>query len=224
MKKIIAITLTTLTVLFCFAGCKKKADKVAAVVTNGEGKVVAAVTNEEGNAARDGAGNLYVVVTDADGNVVEENGEMVTDKVIVNSFIEIGDRYEMPDYSIVIPDRWKNSNNKSHQALVLKEDGTENKITIVTGNDIEQKTFYVQMVESIKSKEGATSGSETLKVLGTDAEFIHACAKVSGSTYYVGFITFTHNGKVVSVFITGEEDMSDKIDEIVSIANTIEFI
>ena len=111
MKKIIAIVLITLTVLFCFAGCKKKAEKVSAVVTNGKGDVLAVVTNDDGNAARDEAGNLYVVATDPNGYVLKEDGEVVTEKHIVDSFVEVGNRYEMPDYSIVIPDDWKNSNS-----------------------------------------------------------------------------------------------------------------
>lgn len=225
MKKIIAITMITLTVLLCFAGCKKKADKVSAVVTNGKGNVVAAITNKDGNAARDEAGNLYVVVTDAKGNVVEENGEYVTEKVIVDSFMEIGNRYEMPEYSIVIPKKWKNTSNKSHLSLVLNEVSNENnKFTIVTGNDAQQKSFYEGTIESLKNQGDATSGEKDLKVLGKDAKLVYACTKVAGDTYYAGFITFEYNGKIMSIFITGNEDMTKKIDEIVSIVNTIEFI
>ena len=225
MKKIIAITLVTLTVLFCFAGCKKKADKVSAVVTNGKGNVVAAITNADGNAERDEAGNLYVVVTDANGNVVEKDGEYVTEKVIVDSFVEIGNRYEMPEYSIVIPKKWKNTSGKSHQTLILNEVSNENnKFTIVTGNDENQKSFYEGTIDSLKNQGESKSGEKDLKVLGKDAKLVYACTKVAGDTYYAGFITFNHNNKVVSVFITGTEDMTGKIDEIVSILNTIEFI
>ena len=226
MKKIIAVVLITLTVLFCFAGCKKKADKVAAVVTNAAGVVVAAVTNEDGNAVRDGAGNIVVVVTDADGNVLEDdNGEMLTEEIIVNSFMEIGNRYEMPDYSIVIPDKWKNSNNNSHQALVLKEEGTENRITIVTNNDESQRGIVDSLIDSLKANEGAVSGEETLTVHGDEnGKLEYTFATVNGQEHYAGFITFVYNGKEVSVFIVGTEDMTDKIDEIDAIANTIEFI
>ena len=226
MKKIIAIVLITLTVLFCFAGCKKKADKVAAVVTNAAGKVVAAVTNDDGNAVRDGAGNLIVVATDPDGNVLEDdNGEIATEQVIVDSFLEIGNRYEMPDYSIVIPDKWKNSNNNSHQALVLKEDGTENRITIVTNNDSSQRNIIDSAISSLAVAEGGVSGEETLTVHGDEnGKLEYAYATVDGQKHYVGFITFTYNGQEISVFIAGVEDMTDKIDEIVAIANSIEFI
>lgn len=224
MKKIIAIVLITLTVLFCFAGCKKKAEKVSAVVTNGKGDVLAVVTNDDGNAARDEAGNLYVVATDPNGYALKEDGEVVTEKHIVDSFVEVGNRYEMPDYSIVIPDDWKNSDNKSHQALVLKEDGTENRITIVTGNDEAQKSIIDSAIEGLKATEGSKSGEEDITVHGTDGKLVYAFAEVEGDEYYVGFITFIHNARTVSVFITGEEDMTDKIDDIIEIVDSIEFI
>ena len=224
MKKIIAIVLITLTVLFCFAGCKKKAEKVSAVVTNGKGDVLAVVTNDDGNAARDEAGNLYVVATDPNGYVLKEDGEVVTEKHIVDSFVEVGNRYEMPDYSIVIPDDWKNSNSKTHQALVLKEEGTENKFTIVTGNDETQKSIVDDAIESLKATEGSKSGEEDLTVHGTDGKLVYAFAEVEGDEHYVGFITFIHNARTVSVFIVGVEDMTDKIDDIVEIVDSIEFI
>lgn len=224
MKKIIAIVLITLTVLFCFAGCKKKAEKVSAVVTNGKGDVLAVVTNDDGNAARDEAGNLYVVATDPNGYVLKEDGEVVTEKHIVDSFVEVGNRYEMPDYSIVIPDDWKNSNDNSHLSLVLKEEGTENRITIVTGNDEAQKSIIDSTIEGLKAAEGSKSGEEDLTVHGTDGKLVYAFAEVEGDEHYVGFITFIHNARTVSVFIVGVEDMTDKIDDIVEIVDSIEFI
>ena len=227
MKKIIAVVLITLTVLFCFAGCKKKADKVAAVVTNRVGEVVAAVTNEDGNAVRDGAGNIVVVVTDADGNVLEDdNGEMLTEQIIVDSFMEIGNRYEMPEYSIVIPDKWKNSNNNSHNTLVLKEDGTDNKISIIVNKDDSIQTVRTEnqnMFSAISSVAGdVTSGSDTFKVLDQDAEFVYAYT--AEKDVFLGYITFVVNGNVYSVMMTGKENMADKVDEIKAILNTMDII
>ena len=208
MKKIIAVVLITLTVLFCFAGCKKKADKVAAVVTNRVGEVVAAVTNEDGNVLED------------------DNGEMLTEQIIVDSFMEIGNRYEMPEYSIVIPDKWKNSNNNSHNTLVLKEDGTDNKISIIVNKDDSIQTVRTEnqnMISAISSVAGdVTSGSDTFKVLDQDAEFVYAYT--AEKDVFLGYITFVVNGNVYSVMMTGKENMADKVDEIKAILNTMDII
>ena len=248
MKKSVAVILVVLSILLCFVGCEKsdsdsekerdknkiesinntekntEEEKISFVaVTDGRGDGFFAATGENGNTVRDENGNLVVAVTNPDGSVVEKDGETVTEVITVESFIEIGNRYEMPEYSIEIPDGWKSSN--SYRTLVLKEDGTENRITIVVTDNAEgQKSIVDSAIESLKATEGSKSGEEELTVHGTDGKLVYAFAEVEGDEHYVGFITFIHNARTVSVFIVGVEDMTDKIDDIVEIVDSIEFI
>ncbi len=224
MKKIIAIVLVTLTVLFCFAGCKKKADKVAAVVTNGDGDYVAAVTKEDGGAIRDEAGNLIVVVTDNKGNVVKEDGEILTEKVIVDSAVIIGDRIEMPDYALTIPKGW--SNTVSNDDLVIKKDGTDDQIKIIADKEHsfeEVRTQNDAMTELLmKQEKEVKRGSDTFKVDGKDAVLTYAYT--ADKNIFLGFILFENNGIVYSTMITGKRDMSGDIDDITAILSTVDFI
>ena len=113
---------------------------------------------------------------------------------------------------------------KKFKKIQKNEKGTENRITIVTGNDEAQKSIIDSTIEGLKATEGSKSGEEELTVHGTDGKLVYAFAEVEGDEHYVGFITFIHNARTVSVFIVGVEDMTDKIDDIVEIVDSIEFI
>ena len=74
MKKSLALILTFVVILTCFAACKKEGQLEGGIVaTNAKGQVVAAVvTQENGRLQRDEAGNnAVVIVTDANGTTLK---------------------------------------------------------------------------------------------------------------------------------------------------------
>ena len=234
MKKYFALVLTAIVILTCFAGCKAKI-KNGAVVTNQAGQDFAAVTKEDGNVLVDEAGNLVVLVTDAKGkNVKGENGEYETKKVALDNALVIGNRVECENYFIDIPKGW--SNASSFTGLSIKRDGTEDVIVINerTDNDIDAAMASTMSAINIAKSNFAntTFENKTVKVLDKDAHFISLYIPNNGTVdangnpgaSYMGYIFFEHAGVIYTVRISSTtSNMSNNLDEIIAILNTIEF-
>ena len=94
MKKIFALTFAAMIILTCFTACKPKI-KNGIVIQNQAGDSYAAVTKTDGGIARDDAGNVILLVTDANGkNVKDANGEYATKIVALDSALVVGDVIE----------------------------------------------------------------------------------------------------------------------------------
>ena len=220
MKRSIALILTFVVILTCFAGCKK--GKPVDSVTDFAGQEIAAVTKEDGGIVRDDNGNVIVYVTDADGNSIKgDNGELETQAQAVEHAIITGRRIEMPDYAIQIPDGW--SNNDSYTVLNITKDGTDTMITIMTN----RKAKLADMQKAHDTLVSASATGEvtktTQKVAGQDATVAYTFSAKNGNIF-IGYIDFMYQGVVYSIQVSATSDLSSSWNEIVSIVNTIEFV
>lgn len=226
MKKTIALVLTFVVIFACFAGCKKAEEgkfEGGALITDAKGNVVAAVaTQEDGQLLRDEAGNQAIIVTDAKGNSVKENGEVVTKFEAIDNAIVMGNRIEMADFAINIPAGW--SDNFSRDVLNIKKDGTEDQISISVLRNEKLSDVQADNAEMFKLFPSGASKNTSLKVAGEEANFISAFTTVQGTGVYLGFITFSHQGAIFRCMITSDRDISGNINEIIDILNTIEFV
>lgn len=220
MKKSIALILTFVVILTCFAGCKKGVPVDS--YTDFAGEAIAVVTKEDGGIVRDDSGNVVVYVTDAKGNGVKgDDGELVTKAQAVEHAIVTGRRIEMPDYAINIPDGW--SNESSYTVLNITKDGTDTMITIMA--DRNAKLADIQKSHDTIVSASATGAvtKTTQKIAGQEATVAYTFTTKSGSIF-VGYIDFMYQGVVFTVQVSATSDISSSWDEIVSIVNTIEFV
>lgn len=226
MKKSIALIITFVVILTCFAACKKEEGTFegGVLATDFKGNVIAAVvTQKDGKLQRGDSGNAVVLVTDAKGNNVKgEDGENVTKVEHVDNAIVLGNRIEMADYAINIPDGW--SNAQSFEDLQIKKDGKEDIIVISALRD--EKLADVE-ADNSKVMEHFPAGAKVNKaitVAGENANFVSAYTTVNGTGVYLGFITFSHQGVIYRCRLGSDRDLAGEIDNIVAILNTIEFV
>lgn len=227
MKKYFALIISVIVILTCFTACKPKL-KGGEVVTNAAGQGFAAVTKEGGGIARDEAGNLIVLVTDAKGrNVKGENGEYQTNAIAIEHALVIGNRIECPDFAIEIPSGW--SDSMSFNDLVIKKDGSEDTVKIHTDRNASFSSVIetsAKVIDAIKSGYGNTVlENKGIKVGENDAQFISAFVPDNGEgvASYLGYIFFNHGSVVYTCMVMSNRDMSADIDSIVKILSTIEF-
>lgn len=234
MKKYFALLLTAIVILTCFAGCKAKI-KNGAIVTNQIGENFAAVTQADGNVVIDDSGNIVVLVTDAKGkNVKGENGEYETKKVALDNALVIGNRVECENYYINIPNGW--SNASSFTGLSIKRDGTEDVIVINERTDKDLDTAMAGTMSAINLAKSnyanTTYENKSVEVLGKDAHFVSLYIPDNGTVdangnpgaSYMGYFFFEHAGVIYTVRISSTtSNMSEDLDEIIDILNTIEF-
>lgn len=236
MKKYFAIILSAVVILSCFTACKAKLQN-GAVVTDLNGDNYAAVTEEGGGIVRDDSGNLVVLVTDEDGkNVKGDNGEYQTNVVALEKALVIGNRIECPDYALTIPNGW--SDSLSYDDLVIKKDGTEDRIKIMVRKDIafsEVLNSNNSMVDAFADMSLKKPPMENRSVTigeNTTGQLYSAFIEDTGSrdgegniiAAYIGYITFEHANSVYSCMITSNRDMTSSIDEVIEILGTIDYV
>ena len=235
MKKYFALILTAIIVLTCFTACKPKI-KGGEVFTDAANNNYAAVTKEDGGIERDQAGNLIVLVTDANGkNVKGENGEYETKPVAIDHAIVVGNRIECPRFALTIPNGW--SDKLSFADLVISKDGTKDVVTISVSTDKKLNDVVDEynnlLVQLKKLHPSAEKGARQVQI--TDditAEFLYAYVADTGVRdedlnvlgSYLGFIVFRNSTAIYTCRITSDRDMADQIDEITKILGTIEYI
>ncbi len=235
MKKYFALILTAIIVLTCFTACKPKI-KGGEVVSAADGQNYAAVTKEDGGIARDQAGNLIVLVTDANGkNVKGENGEYETKPVAIDHAIVVGNRIECPRFALTIPNGW--SDKLSFADLVISKDGTKDVVTISVSTDKKLNDVVDEynnlLLQLKKLHPSAQKGSSQIQITDDiSAEFLYAYVADTGVRdedlnvlgSYLGFIVFRNSTAIYTCRITSDRDMADQIDEITKILGTIEYI
>lgn len=226
MKKYFALILTFVLILTLFTACKPKLK--GGLVISDAGESYAAATNADGRIQRDEAGNLIVLVTDAKGrNVKDDNGELMTNAVAIERPIVVGRRIECPNYAINIPDGW--SDHFTSSDLIIKKDGTEDQIKIITASDISLDDAILGSDEFLNNIVGAAANvvkeNKSVKVGDIDAHYISAFAPdVGGVQIYQGFIFFKQNGNTYSVALNSNRNLGENLDEILGILGTIEFV
>ncbi|MBE6771543.1 MAG: hypothetical protein E7547_05290 [Ruminococcaceae bacterium] len=235
MKKYFALIISVIIILSCFTACKPKI-KNGAVISDAASKNYAAVTEEGGEIARDEAGNLLLLVTDEHGrNVKDENGEYETKRVKIDHALVVGNKIECADYALTIPNGW--SDKMSYADLIISRDGTEDILKISVTDDSSLNNVMETRLKSINLIKNnfpkAETGSKEI-TLGDEiiAQFSYAFVEDTGArdenlnvlSSYLGFIFFEHKGEVYTCMLTSNRNMTEQIDEIAGILNTIEFI
>ncbi|MBR2730452.1 MAG: hypothetical protein IKD72_00495 [Clostridia bacterium] len=227
MKKVIVILICMLLTLTCLTACKAKLKNGA--VLSGGGYDYAAVTNEDGGIQRDEAGNIVVLVTNEKGkNVKGDDGEYATQAVALRGALVVGNRIECPDYSLNIPNGW--SDYLSGSDLMIQRDGTKDIIKIITTRDGDLTQSMKQASDLIDKMKAFSADTEyvnrSVKVLDMDGQLFSVFVpdNGSGASSYLGYIFFEHNGVVYSCMLTSDRNMNDKMEDILSILNTIEFV
>ena len=226
MKKYLALIFTFVLILTVFTACKPKLQ--GGLVISDSKESYAAATNEDGGIKRDAAGNLVVLVTDSKGrNVKDENGELMTNAVAIERPIVLGRRIECPDYAINIPDGW--SDSKTASDLIIKKDGSEDQIKIITAGDISLNDAVMGSQELIGNiKQAAANVVEENKKINIgemEAHYIAAFVpEFQGKAIYQGFIFFKHNSQTYSVSLSSDRNLGESLDEITEILETIEFV
>lgn len=227
MKKYLALILTFVLILTCFAACKPSV-KDGTVVTEFGGKNHAAVTEADGGIKRDEAGNIIVLETDENGrNVKDEDGNYVTNPVGIEHALVIGDTIEMPEYSIQIPDGW--SNSVSFENLVITRDGSADTLTISVINDktvddvTKERSSVIAMTTA--TYENVVTETKGVKVGEKDANFLSTFVPdANGAQVYLCYIIFEHAGSVYSCMLNSNADISSTVPEVLEILGTIDYV
>ena len=227
MKKYLALILTFVLILTCFAACKPSV-KDGTVVTEFGGKQHAAVTEADGGVKRDEAGNLIVLVTDEDGrNVKGDNGEYQTNPVAIDHALVIGNTIEMPEYSIQIPEGW--SNSVSFENLVIKRNDSADTLTISVVSDktlaevSKERSSVISLTNS--NYENVVTETKSVTVGEKEATLFSAFVPdANGAQVYLCYILFEHAGNVYSCMLNSNTDISATIPEITEILGTIKFV
>lgn len=230
MKKYIALILTAVVFLSCFAACAKKADLVGDYP---------AVTEKDGGVIRDEAGNLIIYVTDVNGKIEKgEDGEKVTTPIAIKHPIVVGRRVEGPTYALNIPDGW--SDKLTAADLDIIRDGTKDNIRLSHIKDsslskvLEQRQSVINIAKS--NFPTAESGNKSITIGdGIKAQYMYVWVEDTGVreddgkgnltvlSSFAGLIVFEHAGDVYSCLLSSNNNMNEDIDEIIGILSTIEF-
>lgn len=227
MKKISAVLICTLLVLTCLTACKAKLKNGA--VLSGAGYDYAAVTNEDGGIQRDDAGNIIVLVTNDKGkNVKADNGQYATEAVALRGALVVGNKIECPDYSLTIPNGW--SNYLSGADLMIQRNNSKDIIKIIAkrdgnlGETMKQSGDFINAMKSVSADTQYVNRG--VQVQDMDAQFlaVYVPDNGTGAASYLGYIFFEHSGVVYSCMLTSDRNMSESIDDILAILNTIEFV
>lgn len=227
MKKIFALTIAAMIILTCFTACKPKI-KNGVLLQNQAGENIAAVTQADGGIARDDAGNVILLVTDANGkNVKGENGEYETKAVALEHALVVGNVIECNDFAMTIPNGW--SNEKSFTELMIRKDGTADLITVRSDRNasladtLQKVTALINNIQVLNPN--AVIKNTSVDILGNKASYMsgYAADDGTGKPAFFGYIIFTHEGSVYSCNLISDHDMNQNLDEYLKIINTVEF-
>lgn len=224
MKKLIALLIVFMVVLTCFSACKRtNVIKGGVLATDFKGNgIVAVVTKEDGGIIRDEAGNVVILATDKNGNTYKEDGEYVTRAVAVDHAIIFGKHVEMPDFAIDIPKGW--SDVKSYDMLNIQKDGTNTKISIMTNRNAKLTDMQAAHAKMVDLAASGNAVHTTQKVAGQDASVCYVYSTLAGDGIFVGYMDFYYQGAVFTVQVSSDKDISKEWNDIVEIADTIQFV
>lgn len=211
-------------VLTCFTACKRQGvikGGVLATDFNGNA-IVPVVTQENGGIIRDEGGNVIVLVTDENGNSYKEKGEYVTKSIAIEHALVFGKHIEMADFSLDIPNGWINS--KSYDDLHIQKEGKADMISISAMRNEKLADVEADNNEMFKLFPGGATTNKTLTVAGEEAHLISAFTTVNGTGVFLGFITFSHQGVVYRCRIGSDRDLTNEINDIIKILDTIQFV
>lgn len=212
MRNKMAALLLVFTLILClFAACgKDKVNGIAIVDSEGTTRVLA--TNDNGETMTDDAGNLIIVVTNADGK--EETQRVAPPDYYVN-----GNIIETPKYTVTIPKGWEQSAGLGDVRLI--HTSTKSELNLVTLKDktLEDAIFSAEEVMDLMRNEGGTVETVQTTICGVEATQYSVSKADSGT---VVFYIFEKNGTVYSFYAVADKENRDSVG-FEALINSIQF-
>lgn len=225
MKKYIAAALALMLVACVFTACGKKPKGTEAVTIEG-GSTLAVVTKEDGGLDRNEHGDIMMVVTEENGNVVTDAaGEQETTRVNLKTAFVYDNKIEFEDYYLEIPDGWSNSSSWSD--LVISKDGSDERISIMRSEEktLEEAFSGTQEMfdkitemnpKAVQKKSGVKIGDDTITLLSCYSE-------TKEDKTYLAYGYLEKDGALYTFMISAKRDLSEDFSEIEKILNSVEF-
>ena len=212
MRIKIAALLLVFTLMFCvFAACKRdKVNGIAVVDNEGTSRVLA--TNDNGETMTDDAGNLIIVVTNADGK--EE-----TQRVAPPDYYVKGNIIETPKYTVTIPKGWEQSTGLGDVRLIHTDTKSELNLVTLIGKTLEDGLASAEEVMGLMRNEGGTVETAQTTICGVEATKYSISKSDSGA---VTFYIFEKNGTVYSFYSVAAGENGESID-FETLINSIQF-
>jgi hypothetical protein len=225
MKKYIAVALALMLTACVFTACGKKPQGTEAVTIEG-GSTLAVITKEDGGLDRNEHGDIMMVVTEENGNVVTDAaGEQETTRVNLKTAFVYDNKIEFENYYLEIPDGWSNSSSWSD--LVISKDGSDERISIMRS---EEKTLeeafagtqemFTKITEmnpdAVQKKSGINIGDDTITLLSCYSE-------TKEDKTYLAYGYLEKDGALYTFMISAKHDLSEDFSEIEKILNSVEF-
>jgi len=210
-KKTIVFFIVFVLMLCIFAACKKdEVNGIVIVDNNGTTRVLA--TNDNGETMTDDAGNLIVVVTDAE-------GKSETQRVAPPAYYADGDTIQTLKYSLTVPKGWSYKSVGNNLKLTNTDTNSELNLVTMEGKTLEDAIASADQTMELFKKEGTVEVSQTV-ICGVDAtKYTITKADSSGT---VIFYIFEKNGTVYSFYSVVVQAYKDSID-FETIINSIKF-
>lgn len=204
-------------ILCCFAGCKKY--RGTEQVTQNNGETYNLKTEKGGVPETNENGDYIEVVTNIEGKKVTKIHD-------ADFGIVYGDKIYYDLYNITIPEGWENRNSANDADLV---DDKGNHIRIMYKKDADMTNEIANaksIFNTVKNKYPDAKITESkVKILGKDRQFI--CVFIpevpENALGFMGYIYIEKDGILLRVYIESAEDLTNNMDNIVSVLNTIEF-
>ena len=232
MRRITAVLTAAVMAALLLSSCGAKQDESATTVpettrlpsaTNISGDEFFAVTDSQGNAQRDKDGKILVYATDEQGNPIVG----VTEAKALDGALAVGNRIEMPEYRVTLPEGW--SDAKSTADLNIGNAETLDMITVsvAQGVSVEERLKEIDStLNSVRKRnESALVSSEEIIAGGETAIYKSVQVNNEATAVYLGYVVFTHGEDVYDCRLTADRDISaEEITEMIDILRSIEFV
>lgn len=232
MKKLTAAISAAVAAMLILGSCGAKQDEAATTVpttarppsvTNISGDEFYVVTDADGNARRDGEGNILLYATDSQGNPIAD----VTEAKPLNGALAVGKRIEMPRFRITLPDGWTDAKSMTEVNIGNPETLDMITVSVSQGESAEEKLKEIDStLNSVKKRnDSAQVGSEEITVGGEKAVYKYVSVNNETTSVYLGFVVFTHGEDVYDCRLTADRSISaEEFSEMIDILRTIEFV
>lgn len=218
MKKAISVLMIFAVIICCFAGCKKKY-RGTEQITQNNGETYNLKTEKGGAPETNENGDYIEVATNIEGKKVTQIHD-------ADFGIVYGDKIYYDLYNITIPEGWENKSS-ANDANLVDDKGNHIRIMYKTDADMTNEIANAKSIfNTVKNKYPDAKITESkVKILGKDRQFI--CVFIpevpENALGFMGYIYIEKDGVLLRVYIESAEDLTNNMDNIVAVLNTIEF-
>lgn len=194
MKKFISAAIVLCLLACCLAGCGDKSiDGTETVILNNSESPV--VTEKDGGLSRNEKGEVFVVVTQPDGSVLEdENGNPATTAVEIEAAITTGRVVDYSAFSITLPNDW--TPGASYQEINLYSEDETNHIVIYTDKksaEKEEMPAEALFGMIIQAQPDCSVTTDEITVAGVAATRTHVAFNSFEDTKVLNYYSFSND-------------------------------